>query len=110
MTDNYAIKQIELAKNKLIEVFNPLAIYLFGSYAWGSPHEDSDLDLLVIVEGYDSTRYEMLVEGHKALVCLELPKDLLVYSRDEFEKKSESATTLCHKVKSKGIKIYARAA
>lgn len=41
---------IEEVKNRLVKTYNPIAIYLFGSYAWGSPTEDSDLDLLVIIE------------------------------------------------------------
>ncbi|HCS78129.1 TPA: nucleotidyltransferase domain-containing protein [Patescibacteria group bacterium] len=28
----------------------PQAIILFGSHAWGRPHEDSDLDILLIEE------------------------------------------------------------
>ena len=39
---------IEEVKKRLIAVYKPEAIYLFGSYAWGAPTEGSDLDLLVI--------------------------------------------------------------
>jgi hypothetical protein len=33
---------IEEVKRRLIEVYDPAKIYLFGSYAWGVPHEESD--------------------------------------------------------------------
>ncbi|HIE15105.1 TPA: nucleotidyltransferase domain-containing protein [Candidatus Bathyarchaeota archaeon] len=30
--------------------FQPQKIILFGSYAWGKPTEDSDIDLFLIME------------------------------------------------------------
>ena len=41
---------IEEVKNRLVKTYDPLAIYLFGSYAWGTPTEESDLDLVIIVD------------------------------------------------------------
>ena len=35
--------------HRLENEFQPEEIILFGSHAWGTPDEDSDLDLLVIV-------------------------------------------------------------
>jgi len=34
---------------QLVERFHPEKVILFGSYAYGEPHEGSDLDLLVVV-------------------------------------------------------------
>lgn len=39
----------EIAR-KIVDHFHPDQIILFGSYAYGGPNEDSDLDLLVIME------------------------------------------------------------
>jgi predicted nucleotidyltransferase len=36
--------------------FKPDRIYLFGSYAYGQPHEESDVDLLVIMRTTDTFR------------------------------------------------------
>ena len=36
--------------DRLVDVSRPLRIYLFGSYAWGTPTVDSDYDLCVIVD------------------------------------------------------------
>ena len=38
---------------RMVSVFDPQAIYLFGSRAWGQPTEDSDVDLLVVVKSSD---------------------------------------------------------
>ena len=33
---------------QIVEKFHPQKVILFGSYAYGEPHEGSDLDLLVV--------------------------------------------------------------
>ena len=100
---------INSVKLKLIETYKPHAIYIFGSYAWGTPNEDSDLDVLIIVNKLTNTRHRMLVKGHSALTNLRLSKDLLLYSKDEFEELSEDKMALCYRVKREGLQIYAKA-
>jgi len=100
---------IEEVKKRLVRAYNPLAIYIFGSYAWGSPDEDSDLDVLIIVDKIEKNRHRALVEGHAALVGLMLSKDLILLTKEEFEKDSEDITTLHYKIKRQGKKIYAKA-
>ena len=38
---------------RLVKEFQPEEIILFGSYAWGTPDKDSDLDLLIVVSDSD---------------------------------------------------------
>lgn len=102
-------KIIDEAKNKLINTYNPIEIYIFGSYAWGHPTEESDLDLLVVVDKYNKNQYETMVDGHLALADLQVSKDLLVFTKDEFEKYSKDKSRLCYKIKNKGKLIYAKA-
>ena len=100
---------IEEVKKRLIEVYNPVAIYLFGSYAWGIPTEDSDLDLLIVVDESEEKSYKRPVAGHRALRGLDVSKDLIVKTKEEFEKDSSNITTLIYKIKNDGELIYARA-
>ena len=106
MIDNVMIEEV---KQRLIKTYNPVGIYIFGSYAWGSPDEESDLDLVVVVDTLGKDRHRALVEGHKALSDLRLSKDILIYTKAEFEEDSENSTTLLYKVKRKGKQIYANA-
>jgi predicted nucleotidyltransferase len=98
--------QIEEVKNRLITTYNPIAIYLFGSYAWGTPTEDSDLDLLVVIDTSDEKSYERTRAGQRALFGLGISKDLIVYTKDEFERISQDSTTLGSKIKKDGELIY----
>lgn len=99
---------LDQAVKRLVTTYQPNTIYLFGSYAWGKPTEDSDLDLLIVVDHSDQDDYQRAVAGHHALWGLEIPKDLLVYTKKEFESEALDVTTLCHKVTKDGIKVYGK--
>jgi|SRR5579859_4452364 len=100
---------IEEVKRRLVKTYDPLEIYLFGSYAWGHPDEESDLDLCVVVENIKTDHYRAMAEGHKALVGMHIPKDILVLTKKEFDEKSALITNLFYEIRRKGKKIYARA-
>jgi uncharacterized protein len=110
MSNNQLLEKIiNEARDNLVNTYNPTAIYLFGSYAWGHPDKESDLDFLVVVDAEIKDRYKALVDGHRALVDLPLPKDILLLTLQEFEQASERASSLHYKIKRQGKKIYARA-
>ncbi len=102
-------KTIEEIKKRLIETYNPLEMYLFGSYAWGTPREESDLDLLIVLDHCDpKERYKAMTEGHKALFDFRKSShDILVVSKDEFEEGSKDKARIFYIIKKKGKKIYA---
>lgn len=93
---------------RLINVYQPIEIYLFGSYAWGHPTDDSDLDLLVVIESSQEKRYERPVAGLLALFGLNISKDLIVFTRDEFARNAEDKTSLYFKIKHDGKRIYGK--
>lgn len=100
---------LEEVKNRLVKTYNPVAIYLFGSYAWGTPNEDSDLDLLIVVDKSQEKPFERPLPGYDALFGLGIAKDLVIYTSDEFTERSNNVTTLCYKIKKEGELLYARA-
>lgn len=99
---------IKKAVKRLVNTYHPLCIYLFGSYAWGTLSDDSDLDLLVVVNHTDLDAYQRPVAGHHALWGLGISKDLIVYTKKEFEHEAKKSTSLCYKIGKAGIKIYAK--
>ncbi|MBI5350597.1 MAG: nucleotidyltransferase domain-containing protein, partial [Chloroflexi bacterium] len=42
-------KLLDEVVKRITEAIHPEKIYLYGSHAYGTPHQDSDVDLLVII-------------------------------------------------------------
>ncbi len=64
----YASPDIPLAvirrfARRIAERFQPEKIILFGSYAYGTPHEESDVDLLVIMPAYSVIHQAIRIEA-----------------------------------------------
>ena len=92
---------------RLRAAFSPVAIYLFGSYVYGTPAPGSDLDLLVIVEDSPLDAYARDALAYRALGRLGIPKDVQVYTRAEFEQRASLPVSFDRTVKQKGRLLYA---
>lgn len=100
---------LEDVKQRLVKAFNPVEIYLFGSYAWGKPHQDSDIDLLVLLDKPVPKPWEEQRIGYHVLFDLDTPKDIIVSSKATFDQRAQDDTSLFYKIKEKGVKLYAKA-
>ena len=72
----------------IVREASPEAIILFGSRARGDARPDSDIDLLIIETEPFSPQHSRRKEAaglYMALRGLAISKDILLYSRDEFE-------------------------
>jgi len=71
----------------IVAEVDPEQMILFGSRAWGDAREDSDVDLVVEAEpfGQDRSRHQEAVRLYKVLAGSGVPKDILVYSRDDVD-------------------------
>ena len=86
---------------------NPEKIILFGSYAYGIPDENSDLDLLVVVRNSKQPRYKRAREIRKHFWGIaEVPKDILVYTQEEIDEWKEVAEALITNIVEKGKTLY----
>lgn len=100
---------IDEVAQRLVKAYQPVAIYLFGSYAWGKPTDESDLDLLAVVEKSDEKKHRRPDKAFDALWGICISKDIIVYTQEEFAERVKSGTSLCHKIKNEGRILYARA-
>jgi predicted nucleotidyltransferase len=92
---------------RLRDALSPVAIYLFGSYAYGTPNRHSDIDLLVIVEDSPLSPYKRDALAYQAIGSIGVSKDVQVYTRAEFEERSALPVSFERTVKKKGKVIYA---
>lgn len=92
---------------RLRDALSPVAIYFFGSYAYGTPDRHSDIDLLVVVEDSPLSAYERDVQAIRALRGIPMSIDVLVYTKAEFEQRSALPISFERTVKGKGRIVYA---
>jgi predicted nucleotidyltransferase len=86
----------------------PDAIYLFGSYAYGTPHKDSDIDIYVVVPDSIDDTNELAAKIHFDLFKKKVrPVDLLLSRRSVFEKKRNSYF-FESKIAKQGVKLYGK--
>ncbi len=90
---------------------SPEAIILFGSRARGDARADSDVDFLVIEKEPFSpqrSRRKEVARLQMALRELPLSKDIILYSRDEFEHWRNSLNHLAGRASREGRLLHGR--
>ena len=91
---------------RLVDALNPEKIYLFGSHAYGQPNDDSDVDLLIVVEDSDLPIRKKTVEGYHALRGTLFPAEIVVVAKSDYEKRSQWLNTIERVVADKGKILY----
>jgi predicted nucleotidyltransferase len=87
----------------IAEEFQPDKIILFGSYAYGTPNEDSDVDLLVVMPCYDQHTQSVRIQSRLAAP---FPMDLLVRKPSEMKWRLEEGESFTTTIVSKGKVLY----
>ncbi len=96
---NYIIEKIKL-------ISNPDKIYIFGSYAYGKPLENSDLDILIIKNNVKN-RLQEIINIKKEIISKDYSIDILLYTEDEYLKKIKEGWQLFDEISKKGKLYYA---
>ncbi len=98
--------------NRITKVEKTLRIILFGSYAYGDQDKDSDIDLLVVIDKNEYPRSfkeksENFLKISRAIRPIEkdVPIDLVVYTKPEFEKFVELDSMFSRKVLHRGKEL-----
>ncbi|MCY4490396.1 MAG: nucleotidyltransferase domain-containing protein [Thaumarchaeota archaeon] len=89
----------------IVEQFQPLRIFLFGSQARGDATESSDIDLLVILNDVPDNRkaaIEMLI----LLKDMPISKDIIVSTPEEVERLRDVVGTIPYTVLREGKIVY----
>jgi predicted nucleotidyltransferase len=104
--DEIKIPLLPQAVDRLVHEFNPEKIFLFGSHAWGTPHADSDVDILVIINSSDLPPTRRAAKAYRCLQGLKIPVEIIVSTQQEVEKYRSVPSSLSHKILEKGRMIY----
>ena len=103
--------QIQAVVARIVAGYAPDRIILFGSYAYGTPTEDSDLDLLVLKAGDERKKWERIMEiSQLAHAEADAPAmDILVLNERAAERARQIRFIVEHKALRDGRELYAAA-
>jgi uncharacterized protein len=97
-------KQINLLVDTIAKKFNTTKIFLFGSYAYGKPALESDLDICVITDLGNKRKIELMRDIRREInLYFQISVDILLYDSNEFNKRSIHPATLEYKIIKQGI-------
>lgn len=96
---------IEEIKDRIVSAVQPEKIILFGSYAYGTPTKDSDLDLLVIMPSFEPM-HKRIFRIRKLLRDFRVPKDVIVYTPEEVNDWKDVSNAFITSIMRKGKVIY----
>lgn len=96
------------AVKRIADELNPEKIILFGSYAYGTPTPDSDVDLLVIMNTRQKTKDRYLTVG-RLLRPRQFPVDIIVKTPKEVEHALKNKRNFfIHDIMTRGKVLYER--
>lgn len=98
-------EDIQATCDDIVREFSPLQVILFGSYAYGMPTEDSDVDLLVVMDVPESETSRQAGE-----ILQRIPRrfsmDLLVRSPEEVAYRVSHNDWFLREITEKGDVLY----
>ena len=107
-------KYIDILTENLREL-NPYLIILFGSYAYGEPNENSDIDLMVVTDdehvpkNYDERiNIQLLVSNQIFEIAKKVPVDLIVYTIPMYKQFIKQKSNFAKEIIEKGKILYER--
>jgi len=99
--------ELDKLKELIINAIPVEQIYLFGSYAYGTPHKDSDLDLYVVIK--DDFPLRDLDAGLQIRMAIDrkksMPVDIVAKKKKDFVNRLDDLT-LERIVNRDGVRIY----
>ncbi len=107
--ENKYIQEIISILSKL----NPYLILLFGSYAYGTPDEDSDIDILVVTndnfipQNFEE-KHEIYLQISRKIrhIKMEIAVDLIVHTLPMYQKFIKQDSSFAHEITTQGKILY----
>jgi len=102
-------KAIQTIVDRIVKEYSPEEITLFGSYAYGEPDEDSDLDLFIIKKTEDPPlKRRIELRGLLRDDQRRLPLELLVLTPEELKERLRLQDQFIQEIVQRGKVLYER--
>ncbi|MCD6148745.1 nucleotidyltransferase domain-containing protein [bacterium] len=99
-------KEVEKIINQIVKNYKPERVILFGSFAYGKPKENSDVDLVVIKK--TKKRFIKRLFEVSGYIHSWLGTDILVYTPKEWKEALEEENYFIKEIAKKGKIVYAK--
>ena len=99
------MRAIRAVAKRIAVKFQPEKIILFGSYAYGHPRAESDVDLLVIMDTTLRSRQQRL-EISRALSPRPFPLDIIVRTPGQVEERLTLGDSFLQEITTRGKVLY----
>ncbi|HEY4743627.1 MAG TPA: nucleotidyltransferase domain-containing protein [Desulfuromonadaceae bacterium] len=96
--------QIQHITEQIRKEFAPRKIILFGSHSWGTPDNDSDVDLLVVTQ-FQGKPWRFAVEIRDRIKP-EIPLDLMVRTPEQLQERLAMHDMLMTEIVTRGTVLY----
>lgn len=100
---NIPLLAIRRFAHQIAERFLPDKIILFGSYAYGTPHNESDVDLLVIMPAYDVVAQAIRISGAFARL---FSHSIIVRTPEQIERGLKQNNWFLREITERGKVLY----
>ena len=100
---NIPMRVIRRYARAIADEFRPDKIILFGSYAYGTPHDDSDVDILVVMPARSQLRMAARIEN---AIEPPFPLDIIVRTPEEMKWRLEERESFLTEITTKGNVLY----
>lgn len=98
---NQKIKEVA---DKIAKEHQPKKIILFGSYAWGEPDHDSDVDLFVVKETENTRETAKEIDG--SIFPRPFPINLIVYTPAKLKRELNLEEPFVSKITKEGKVLF----
>lgn len=104
MTAQNIEKKIHQIVKKIAKALHPEKVILFGSWAWGTPGLDSDVDLFIVKK----KEGEFLEEHRRVrrIINGEIAADVLIYTPEEVERRRALGDFFIKGIIERGTYLY----
>lgn len=95
-----------------LKKIDPEKVILFGSYAWGEPDNNSDIDLYIVTRDdfipstwREKSRIYLEIIKHLDDIQSSIPVDLIAHTKPMHEKFIEMDSMFCRKILRDGVNL-----
>jgi predicted nucleotidyltransferase len=107
-SDKPVSETLPIAVKRIARELKPEKIILFGSYAYGKPTGDSDVDLLVVMNTNERSQIKRCLPVMRAITSRDFATDVIVRTPTEIDESLSRGSSFIHDVVTRGRVLYER--